>query len=286
MTTIDGTTQLLGIIGDPVAHSLSPVMHNAALQSLGQNYVYLPFPVLSQHLPSALAGLAAIGVQGLNVTIPHKQAVIPHLIAIDSAAKAIGAVNTLYRRDPSGGWIGSNTDWQGFLAPLLTLPIPWDQQTATILGAGGAARAVIQACWHLGVGQVQVVGRSPEGLLALQQQWPALLIRTWGELEACLPHTHLLVNTTPIGMLGKSPNDSPLSLPQLGMLPGGSIVYDLIYTPRPTLLLDQAMRVGLMAIDGLEMLVQQGSIALSSWLGSTVPVEVMRQVVLERLLTP
>jgi len=281
---ISGSTQLLGLVGDPVAHSLSPAMHNAALAAMGENYCYVPFPVAPEHLATAVAGLAAIGVRGFNVTIPHKQAILPLLSQIEARAAAVGAVNTVYPL-PEGGWAGTNTDIDGFVQPLLGLEkgIP-----TLILGSGGAARAAIQGCLELGLGPVRVAGRSPNSLLALQQTWPQVETVNWAELNCYLSQTRLLVNTTPVGMHKPgSPGGqelSPLSREQLGLLSPGAIVYDLIYVPDPTPLLRMAAELGHTPISGLEMLVHQGAKALSLWLGGKpVPVEVMRQAAQHQL---
>ncbi len=281
---ITGQTTVLGLIGDPVAHSLSPTMQNAALAAMGVDAVYLPFPVQGAALPHALAGLEAIGVQGFNVTIPHKQAVLPLLKQISPQARVIGAVNTVY--PTAGGWAGTNTDLEGFLSPLRQLQgIEWSTQRALILGSGGAARAVIQGCFELGVAEVRAVGRTWEKVQRLQLTWPQLRVYPWSKLGDLLPEADLLINTTPIGMeqAGTDPQ-SPLSEAEVRQLPTGAIVYDLIYVPNPTPLLQWAAEAGYHSIDGLEMLIQQGAAALSIWLdGRTVPVEVMRQAARERL---
>ncbi|MDG2617918.1 shikimate dehydrogenase [Thermoleptolyngbya sichuanensis XZ-Cy5] len=289
MTGITGTTKLLGVIGHPVSHSLSPVMHNAAIAHLGVDYVYLPLPVAPEDLPQAIAGFAAIGLRGFNVTIPHKQAVIPFLNHISEIAQSVGAVNTIWRTET--GWAGTNTDVEGFLSPLLTL-LPerspdWSQSTAVILGNGGAARAVVAGCAQLGLAQIHVVGRDLNKLKAFQQSWrnspiAALSVHPWEDLPNLLPGATLLVNTTPIGMHPHI-QASPLGAePGLTMKPG-AIAYDLIYTPNPTRFLQQVTALGAMPISGLEMLVQQGAAALRLWLGQEVPVEVMRQALIERL---
>ncbi|MCJ2544236.1 shikimate dehydrogenase [Thermostichus vulcanus] len=286
MQPISGTTQLLGLIGDPVGHSLSPAMHNAALAALGEDYCYVPFPVAPDQLATAVAGLAALGVQGFNVTIPHKQAILPFLLQVDPRAAAVGAVNTVYRL-PGGGWAGTNTDIDGFLQPLLGLNL--QGIPALILGCGGAARAVIQGCVELGIQPLRVVGRSPDKLAALQHTWPQLQPVAWADLDPYLAQTQLVINTTPIGMKpGSTPQArealSPLSWEQLRLLPAGAIVYDLIYVPNPTLLLRMAADLGHTPITGLEMLIQQGAKALSLWLGGKpVPVEVMRQAAQQQL---
>lgn len=278
-SAINGTTQLLGLIGHPVSHSLSPAMHNAAIATLGVNAVYLPFPVAPADVEMAIAGLAAIGVRGFNVTIPHKQAVVPFLSTLSETARAVGAVNTVYRLD-DGSWGGTNTDVEGFMRPLPERD--WRGQTATILGAGGAARAAIQGCQHLGFSAANVVARSPDRLASLQTDWPDFVRPVlWSDLHAVLPESSLVVNATPIGMHADNDPEaeqrSPLSADQLGALPDEAIAYDLIYVPRPTQFLQLAVRRGLAAIDGLEMLVQQGAIALALWLDvPAVPVDQMR----------
>ncbi len=279
---ISGTTQLLGLIGDPVAHSLSPAMHNAALAAMGEDYCYVPFPVAAERLAVAVAGLAAVGVRGFNVTIPHKQAILPLLNQVEVRAAKVGAVNTVYAL-PEGGWGGTNTDIDGFVQPLLGLEkgIP-----TLILGAGGAARAAIQGCLELGLGPLRVAGRSPEKLRALQQTWPQVETVNWAELDRHLPETRLLVNTTPVGMYkpGSLAELSPLSREQLRLLPTAATVYDLIYVPDPTPLLRMAAELGHTPIGGLEMLIHQGAKALSLWLGGKpVPVEVMREAARQQL---
>lgn len=282
---ITGKTKLLGVIGNPIEHSLSPVMHNAAIATLGVDYVYLPFPVKPEDLQVAISGFAAIGTIGFNVTIPHKQAIIPLLSEVSPIARAVGAVNSVWRTDK--GWSGTNTDVEGFLAPLLNLSPSsqerdWSQTTALVLGYGGAARAVVAGCAQLGVQQVKVIGRSPQKLNDFLDSWlnsrlpVRLSVHNWQELPHLLSEANLLVNTTPIGMYPRV-DESPLNADEIAKLPKGAIVYDLIYTPNPTLFLKLAKQQGMEAIDGLEMLVQQGAAALQIWLQQSVPVDVMRQ---------
>jgi shikimate dehydrogenase len=276
---ITGTTKLLGVMGHPIEHSLSPVMHNAALRHLGLDYVYVPLAVAPTDLPQSLAGLQAIGCQGFNVTIPHKQAVMLHLSEVSPIAQAIGAVNTLWRV-PSG-WAGTNTDILGFLAPLKSLPKP---QKAVILGYGGAARAIVAGCQELGCTEIWIVGRDTDKLTKFQASWPGvnLQIQNWSELFKLLPTADLVVNCTPIGMYPEI-NNCPLTPAEIKLLPKGAIVYDLIYTPRPTRLLQLAQENGCGAIDGLEMLVCQGAAGLEIWTGGEVPIDVMRQALLDHL---
>ncbi|MEH1818780.1 MAG: shikimate dehydrogenase [Nostoc sp.] len=285
---ITGKTKLLGVIGHPVEHSLSPVMHNAAIAQLGLDYIYLPFPIEPQNLEVAIAGFAAVGVVGFSVTIPHKQAIIPLLSEITPLAQTIGAVNTVSRQNNQ--WVGTNTDIEGFIAPLqTTYKQDWSQKVAVILGNGGAARAVVAGCIQLGFAQIHVVGRNMQKLEEFRNSWSnsslaeKFQVHQWEELPKLIPQANLLVNTTPIGMYPKV-DESPLSVEEIANLPTGAIAYDLIYIPKPTQFLQQAQKQGAIAIDGLEMLVQQGVAALKIWLQQeTLPVEVMRQALQNHL---
>lgn len=283
---ITGKTQLLSVIGYPIAHSLSPVMHNAAIAALGVDYVYVPFAVKPEELAVAVEGLRAIGVQGFNVTIPHKQAIMPLLAHVSELAQAVGAVNTVWWTED--GWSGTNTDVEGFVAPLRAVSQDWSQSNAVVLGNGGAARAVVAGCAQLGFAQVQVIGRNAEKLQDFAHSWinspisVHLTTHPWAELPNLLPQAHLIVNTTPIGMAPHA-DASPLSPADLHHLTPDAIAYDLIYTPRPTKFLQAAKAQGTMTIDGLEMLVQQGVVGLKLWLQQAVPVDVMRQSLLEYL---
>ena len=285
---ITGKTQLLGVIGHPVSHSLSPLMHNAALTKLGLDYVYLPFPIAPENLERAIAGFASIGMVGYSITIPHKQAILPLLSEISPVAQAIGAVNTVTRQGDK--WVGTNTDVEGFIAPLqTTYHQDWSQKRAVILGNGGAARAVVAGCIQLGLAEIHVVGRNLQKLQAFHQSWQnspfadKFQVHEWTELPNLLHQANLLVNTTPIGMYPHI-EESPLSSQEISYLPGDAIVYDLIYTPKPTKFLHLAEKQGAIIIDGLEMLVQQGAAALKIWLQQdTVPVNEMRQALQNHL---
>ncbi len=284
---IKGTTQLLGVIGYPVEHSLSPLMHNAALAQMGADYAYLPFAIHPDALGAAIAGFAAIGLRGFNITIPHKQAIIPLLDEVSEVAQAIGAVNTVWRSE--NRWCGTNTDAAGFLAALKGLDRNWEALPALVLGSGGAARAVVAACHQLGCQQIWVAGRSPDKLASFVQSWlatPEITAKLsglpWDQLPDYLPKAGLVINATPVGMHPHGDN-SPLSEQEVGLMGEGAIAYDLIYTPRPTQFLRWAKAANLIAIDGLEMLVQQGAAALEIWLEQPVPVAVMRQALLDHL---
>jgi shikimate dehydrogenase len=280
MQLITGKTKLLGVIGDPVEHSFSPIMHNAAIASLGLDYVYLPLPVKKGNLPNAIAGFTAIDLVGFSITIPHKQEIIPLLSEISPTAAMIGAVNTVWRTPT--GWQGTNTDVEGFIAPLTTMSRDWKRVIPVVLGNGGAARAVIAGLAKLGCREIHLVGRNVDKLAQFYQSWTntsqissILKIHYWEGLKGLLPAAELLINTTPVGMYPKV-DESPLDQSLMRKLQPGAIAYDLIYTPNPTQFLKLAQAQGATIINGLEMLVQQGAAALSIWLQQPVPVGVMR----------
>lgn len=280
MPSINGSTRLLGVIGHPIAHSLSPLMHNRAIAALGVNYIYLPFPIAPEDLAIALEGLRAIGLVGFSVTIPHKIAIMPLLKEITDVAKQVGAVNTVWRSE--AGWQGTNTDVEGFIFPLKAYSRDWSEIVPLILGCGGAARAVVVGLWNMGCQRIDVSGRDIQKLENFQASWgdislqKAIKIHLWSEIRDLIPDTSLLVNTTPLGMSPRV-EESPLEEKTLDRLNPKAIVYDLVYNPSPSRLLQQAQERGLKTIDGLEMLVQQGAIALEMWLRQPVPVQVMRQ---------
>ncbi|WP_286393306.1 shikimate dehydrogenase [Pseudanabaena mucicola] len=284
--SILGTTKILGVMGFPVSHSLSPMMHNAAITALGLDYVYVPFPIPVADLSSVIAGLKAIkSIQGFNLTIPHKVEVIPLLDEVLPIAQSVGAVNTVRRIDDR--WVGTNTDVAGFLKPLKQLDCDWKNMPAIILGCGGAARAVVAACLELSCPVIHVVGRDAKklkkfhGTMTSQLRDYNLRVHPWSSIPHLLEVAGIVINATPIGM-ASDPN-TPISEAEMTMLPDNAITYDLIYTPRPTKFLQIAAARGLKAIDGLEMLINQGAIALEWWLDQPVPIDIMRQALLTHL---
>ncbi len=289
MHIITGKTKLLGIIGDPVEHSLSPVMQNAAINHLGLDYIYVPFPVKGENLEQAIAGFKAIDLVGFNVTIPHKQAIMSFLTEITPTAKAIGAVNTVWRTET--GWKGTNTDVTGFIAPLKAMSRNWSEMTPVVLGNGGAARAVIAGLAELGWREINIIGRNKYKLAIFYQSWQnspqitqLLKIHYWENLPELLPTADLIVNTTPIGMY-PNVDRSPIEANLMEKLKSNAIAYDLIYTPSPTRFLSLAQEQGATIIDGAEMLVKQGASALEIWLQQPVPIKVMREALLQQLST-
>ena len=272
--SIDGNTRVYGILGHPVSASLSPAMQNAAFQALGINAVYLAFPVLPDDLPGAAAGLAAANIAGFNLTVPHKQAILPLLREITTEAKAIGAVNTV--RCDENGMAGTNTDGEGFLLSLQT-DLAWTPQhkQVLLLGAGGAARGIAIGLLGAGLAALHIANRAVDRAEALAADcralYPAAGVTASGleGLEDSAPH--LLVNATSVGM-GEA-GGSPLELAPLGVR---EAVIDIVYYPAETPLLAQARARGLAHTNGLGMLLHQGALAFRFWTGQQPPLEVMR----------
>jgi shikimate dehydrogenase len=267
---IDQQTVLYGVVGWPIGHSLSPVMHNAAFAAAGINAVYLAFPV--RDIAGCMAAVRALGIQGLSVTIPHKSAVISHLDQLDERAKEIGAVNTVVNRD--GRLIGYNTDAAGALKALeerITLA----GRRCVILGAGGAARAIAFALRDK-VAALTVANRSPDRGRALAQSLGCSFI-SLDELKRV--QADLLIQTTPVGMaLGD--HACPISEQ---ILKEGMAVMDIIYNPLETKLLAMARSRGCVTIAGLSMFIYQGAEQFRLWTGGEPPIQAMTRAVLKVL---
>jgi shikimate dehydrogenase len=259
---IDGHTKIFGILGRPVAHSLSPVMHNAAFRHLGMNAVYVAFPVTD--LARAVSGLRGLGIGGVSVTIPFKEEIIPLLDELDPRAAEIGAVNTVVNRD--GSLIGSNTDWLGAVTAL-TAKIDLKTRHVLILGAGGASRAIAFGIVHKG-GTVTLTDIDPDRAAALARDVRATAIPPEA-LETC-PAT-ILVNATPVGMIPEV-DGIPINPDLLGRF---DVVMDIVYQPLQTRLLREAQARGAATIDGLQMLIHQGAAQFELFTGLDAPTEIM-----------
>jgi shikimate dehydrogenase len=279
---VRGTTRLVGLIGWPVAHSMSPAMHNAAARALGLDMVYVPLPVAPEAVGTAVRGLAALGFLGANVTVPHKQAVMPFLDDLGSSAVAIGAVNTIQvAQGGTPALRGTNTDAAGFLAALKERNVAVEDRACVVLGAGGAARAAVFALARQG-GRVRVLARRQEQALqlvtALQPHVPGERISAhpWDELAALVAGTTapLVVNSTPLGM---HPATEVSPWPGALAFPAGSFVYDLVYQPTETRLLRQARAAGCGVANGLGMLLHQGALAFELWTGVRPDLAIMRK---------
>ena len=288
---INGDTGLVGLLGNPVRHSLSPAMHNAALQALQLNWSYLALPCASKNLKEVLQGLRAVNCRGLNVTIPHKQNVAELCQELSPLAKRLGAVNTLIPLD-SGGWHGTNTDVEGFLTPLGEQS-SWQNCHGAIIGCGGSARAIAAGLQSLRLASITVIGRRQEALDAfiadLQRNDAPLTacLQSSPDLASLMKRADLVVNTTPVGMAQHGDAQAfPLGEAIWSHLQESAMLYDLVYTPRPTAWLRWGQSRGHRCIDGLEMLVQQGAASLRLWSDrNDVPVETMRRAA-EAALNP
>jgi len=266
---IDGTTTTYGIIGWPVEHSLSPLFQSRFLHQRNINAVYLPFAVAPELLVQAMDGLWALGVQGFNVTVPHKQAVF-QMVKADVDARLIGAVNTVRRGE--GGWQGTNTDWSGFAAVIDGLKADIRDEQVLLFGAGGTSRAVLHALAQLQPAQVNICNRNPDRLASLmasvQISYPdlncAALPWRQGAVSLACADSRLLINTTSIGL--KSEQDFPFRLS------GSGAAIDAVYRPDGnTAFVEAASHAGRLCVDGLPMLIAQGAAAFSWWHGCKSP---------------
>ena len=294
LAMISGTTGLIGLLGQPVSHSLSPVMHNAALKAMHLDWRYLALPCEADDLKTVLKGLQAVGCRGLNVTIPHKQQAADLCRELSPLAKRLGAVYTLTPLK-EGGWHGHNTDAEGFLAPLQSSPELWQGAEAVVLGCGGSARAVVAGLQQLPLSTIHVAGRRPDALEAFlndltsdqgNDSVPLIGMALDADpLSRILKRSKLVVNTTPVGMQGHGDDNAiPLGRDLWTGVDASMTFYDLIYTPRPTPWLELGQQIGCRSIDGLEMLVQQGAASLRRWSGrADVPVGLMREGALRSL---
>jgi shikimate dehydrogenase len=282
---ISGRTRTCAVIGNPVEHTMSPAMHNAAFREMGIDYVYLAFNVGPERLPAAIEGVRALGMPGINVTIPHKLNVIPLLDGLNPLAEKIGAVNTVVNEN--GLLTGFNTDASGFLRALVENDIEPEGKSVVVLGAGGAARAVSFALADCGAGPV-ILNRSSG--MERARRLAATVSKTTGiktgamelnreNLEKVLEKADILVNTTSVGM---SPDTENSPVPA-DLLKPDLIVYDIIYNPVKTRLLRDAEAAGAATISGIDMLVWQGAVAFELWTGKKPPVEIMKQEVMKHL---
>lgn len=283
---INGKTRVLGIIGWPVAHSLSPVMHNAVIDDLGIDFVYVPFPVEPSALGAAIEGLRRMGVWGFNVTIPHKTAVIPFLDRITREAELAGAVNTVYRDGEL--LVGHNTDGIGFLSSLRhDLGRDPAGLTVLLLGAGGASRGALAALAQAGAARIIIANRTVERARGLVDRFACLFpavrfdVSSLEEnaLTTVLKGAGLLVNTTSVGMDG-----TKFDTVKLSEMRAGAGVYDMVYIPAETPLLAEAARRGLDRVNGSGMLAAQGEEAFRVWTGIAPPPDFMKTILSEELV--
>jgi len=283
--SISGKTRLCGIIGDPIEHTMSPVMHNAAFRQMGVDYLYVPFKVKQEELAKAIDGVKALNIRGLNVTIPHKVAVIQFLDKLDHLAEKIGAVNTIV--NDNGVLTGYNTDGAGFLQALLEKGIEPREKNTVILGAGGASRAISFSLADRGANLV-ILNRRLE--LDWAEELASRISQSFSkEVEALelnrenlarvLDRADIVVNATSRGM---TPNIDETAVTSTLLKPDLT-VFDIVYNPIKTRLLKEAEAAGARTVSGLDMLVWQGALAFEKWTGVKAPVELMREEAIKGL---
>ena len=289
MLKVSAKTKIIGVFGYPIEHSLSPLMHNAAFSHLGLDYCYLAFSVRPEDLKQAVESIKALNLVGVNVTIPHKERVLPYLDKVSRQARLIGAVNTIHNK--GGKLIGYNTDLSGFLTSLKQAGFNPKGKKVVVIGAGGAARAVSFALSQEGVHSLFILNRTLEKAKSLTKMIKKSIIngvRPAGsdpiiealslrkkELIKAIERADLLVNATSLGMVPKT-SQSPLA--GFGLLPKNLVVYDLVYNPAETKLIRLAKKSKGKTIGGLEMLIQQGAKSFEIFTGLKAPLEVMRKV--------
>lgn len=268
VSNVSGSTRVTGVIGDPVTHSLSPVLHNAAFAALGLDWASVPFPVSAGRGAQAVEAMRTLGLAGLSVTTPHKDAVARAADEVSDAVAALGAANCLVP-SPGGGVRAINTDGDGFLGGLLEdAETTVHHRTVAVLGAGGAARAISLACAEAGAARVLVVNRTAERAARCAE-----LAGPVGAVArpADIPGADIVVNATTVGM---APGTGMPCDPAL--LHSGQIVVDIVYNPSETVWLAAARAAGIRSYNGGSMLVHQAAVAIAHWTGHTAPVDAMR----------
>lgn len=280
---ISGETKVVGLIGDPVTHSISPNIHNSAFRERGLDYVYVTFRVAPENLYDAIAGIKSLELEGVNVTVPHKTAVIGYLDETDDMARKIGAVNTIKRTDES--LKGFNTDGMGARRALGKEVEGIGDKEIVLLGAGGAARAIAFTLADLG-SEVTISNRTvskAEELVAVIGEKTGVKVNQIPQrrdnLKKAIRDSDILINSTSVGM---HPTEDE-TLVEAEDMHADLTVMDIVYNPLPTRLLQEAERAGAKTIDGLEMLVQQGAAAFEIWTGESAPVEIMRRAAQEAM---
>ncbi len=281
---LSGKSKVYGLFGDPIAHSLSPAMQNHAFRHYDIDAVYVPFHVLPEQLPKAVESLRVLNIAGVNVTVPHKEKIIPLLDRIDPATKLIGAVNTVVNEN--GVLVGYNTDASGFIRSLkINMDFEPSGKQVLILGAGGACRAVLVALAFAGVQSITVANRHPERaeklIATVARHFSDVVLFATGYEEQsyqdALADADLVVNATSVGLHGETLNFLPLE-----RIKGSAFIYDMIYSLSKTTLIKKARDLKLLCDDGLSMLAAQGEDAFALWTGVQPSLGFMRDFLIRR----
>lgn len=283
--TITGHTRLAGLFANPAKHSISPMMHNLAFQANEIDALYLAFEVEKQDLAASIKAIPALDMLGANLSMPYKMAAIPFMDELSPAAALIGAINTIVNEN--GKLIGHNTDGIGFMDALASINVDIVGKTMTVLGAGGAATAIISQAALDGVKQIQVFNRKDEFYEKIQTKLSQIAEKTGCQIDlidladddalaAAIAASDLLTNATGVGM---KPNVNDCALKDFRLLRSDLAVYDVIYNPRQTRLLQEAQKVGAKTANGLSMLLYQGAAAFKLWTGKEMPVELVKPLI-------
>lgn len=281
--TITGKTRVCGVIGDPIEHSLSPIMHNAAFKAIGLDYVFLAFKVKTARVEDAVNGMRALNIRGLNVTMPHKSTVMAHLDRVDLSAQVINSVNTILNKENL--LFGFNTDGVGALKALKENGIALKGRKVLLLGAGGAARAIAYAMAKES-DELAVLNRTVKQAQALAKLLEKSANKkifagslSPSDVQKNLQDSDILINATSVGMkphLEESPVPAKLLRSNLAVM-------DIVYNPLETKLAKDAKAAGAKVVSGVEMLIYQGAASFETWTGKSAPVEVMRKAALNHL---
>lgn len=274
--SVNGKTEIYGIIGKPVNHSFSPQMQTQAFQTLGINAVYLPFPMEEESLPQLPQAFEITGVKGFNVTVPYKEKIIPYLDEVDADARLLGSVNTVVRT--AKGWVGYSTDGIGFVRSLQEKGVELSNTKILLVGAGGSAKSITIALCRAGISELHILNRTvanAEKLLSITNQiTPNLITSINAEAQE---EYDILINCTSIGM------KEPISPVDDAYIKQSKFVVDIIYNPAKTVLLEKAESYGIPYANGLGMLLYQGTEAFEIWTQQKAPVEVMRKSLLQSI---
>ncbi len=274
---INNNTKIVGVIGHPIKHTLSPVMHNYAFSKLNLDYVYLPFDISSTGLEDSLKGMVSLGIKGFNVTIPHKERIMEYMDELSDSAKIVGAVNTVV--NDNGKLIGYNTDVNGILKTLEEFKENINGKTVSVLGAGGAARSVIYTLInHFNVKKINIINRTIEKAESLKDYFTSKMlfekIKTYElippDVTEILAKSKLIINTSSIGMSPEE-DDSPTTIRE--SFNKKQIVFDVVYNPRKTKFLELASEQGALTINGLNMFVEQGAKSFELWTNEPMPTD-------------